>query len=398
MIDIRTARDLSRLRKQVLARQGLLSTQAFGRGLPGTLKAVQHLGYVQIDSISVVERAHHHVLYSRVPGYRPPMLDKLLEQRAIFEFWSHAAAFLPMQDYRFSLPYKHAIRDGQTHWYTHPDRALMADILARVRSDGPLRARDLDTPRRSNASGWWDWKPAKKAVEQLYMQGDLMISQRDGFQKSYDLTERVLPAHISTEAPTDAEFAAHLLEQQLRGFGFATHKSTTYLRRNKPLREAVKRELNERLREGSLQQVRLPGGELILIEAGLLDAPSARASARMQILSPFDNMVIQRERLKALFDFDYQIECYVPAAKRRYGYFSLPLLFAGQFVGRLNCKAHRKRQELEIIDVHLEDHGLDHDSLCAALAEALVSFADFNGCSVLNPATRVTDALKSTRP
>ena len=202
MITIKAKTDLQRLRRLALGARGLLHKRPFGQGLPAARRAIAHLGYVQIDTISVVERAHHHVLQARVPGYQPKMLDQLLHKREVFEYWSHAAAFLPMEDFRYSLPYKHAIKSGQQHWFKSPDQKLMQNLLDRIRVDGPLRSRDLESPRKKGV-GWWDWKPAKKALEQLYMQGDLMVSDREGFQKAYDLTERVLPAEVDASMPNE---------------------------------------------------------------------------------------------------------------------------------------------------------------------------------------------------
>lgn len=169
MIEMNRPQDLLRLRRLALSAQGLVQAQPYGpygRGLAGARNAIGHLGYVQVDTISVVQRAHHHVLNSRVPDFRPAMTNQMLRDGDIFEYWAHAAAFLPMADFRFSLPYKHAIRSGQTHWFRTPDQKLMDELLARIRSHGPLRSRDLDNPTAKRA-GWWDWKPAKKALEQL---------------------------------------------------------------------------------------------------------------------------------------------------------------------------------------------------------------------------------------
>lgn len=379
MIELRHPRDLARLRRLALRAQGLLQTEAFRRGRSGTLEAIDHLGYVQIDTISVVERAHHHVLYCRVPGYQPAMLDQLLREGDIFEYWSHAAAFLPMADFRFSLPYKHAIKSGQVHWFRRRDDKLMQELLARISSDGPLRSRDLESGD-SKRAGWWDWKPAKKALEQLYMQGDLMVSARDGFQKTYDLTERVLPAHVDARMPTLEEFAAHLVDQQLRCHGLVSLKGLTYLRRNAGLRQAVKTLVQERLAQGLLEQVGVSSGEVFLVNAGTLDVRLPRVADRLQILSPFDNSVIQRERLQTLFDYDYQIECYVPAAKRQFGYFCLPLLYRDAFIGRLDCKAHRKTRELEIRSLHIESPTLDERAVTTAFADAVQKFCAFQQC------------------
>ena len=379
---IKTPRQLAALRRLALSSQGLLQSTPFGKGVQGTRQAISHIGYVQVDTISVVERAHHHVLHSRVPGFKPEMTNQLLVQGDVFEYWAHAAAFLPIENYRFSLPYKQAIKGGQTHWYRNPDKKLMRRLLERVRSDGPLRARDLESSGKK-ASGWWDWKPAKKALEQLYMQGDLMVCDRQNFQKTYDLTERVLPTGVNTTAPTVAEFAEHLLDLNLCSHGLVSLRSVTYLRRNPPLRNAVKALAEQRLAAGELEQVFLPNGEQYVFKTGALDARMPRVNNRLRILSPFDNSVIQRERLRALFDFDYQIECYVPEPKRKYGYFCLPLLYRDQFIGRMDCKAHRKTGELEIKAIYLEPHDFDDEAVISALAKAVSEFSVFQQCHTL---------------
>lgn len=383
MIEIKRPQELVRLRRLALAAQGLQQAQPYGRGLAGARKAINHIGYVQIDTISVVERAHHHVFYARVPDFEPSMTNQMLLNGDIFEYWAHAAAFLPIADFRFSLPYKHAIKNGQTHWYRNRDQKLMAELLTRIRSDGPLRSRDIETSAAKRA-GWWDWKPAKKALEQLYMEGDLMVSNREGFQKTYDLTERVLPSHVNAQMPSTEEFAAHIIDQQLRCHGLVSLKGLTYQRRNTELRKAVKTLVNERLAQQIFEQVQIDNGEVFFLPTGALEGPFPKLNNRMQILSPFDNSVIQRERLKALFQFDYQLECYVPAAKRQYGYFCLPLLYRDAFIGRMDCKAHRKTSHLEIKSLHLEQHDFDENTLIAAFVEAITQFCHFQKCNTVS--------------
>jgi len=379
MVEIKHPQELARLRRLALTAQGLLQAQPYGRGLDGARKTIRHIGYVQIDTLSVVERAHNHVLYSRVPGFKPVMTNQMLLDGDVFEYWVHAAAFIPIADFRFSLPYKHAIKSGQIHWYRNPDRKLMAELLAHIRSDGPIKSRDINTKAQKRA-GWWDWKPAKKALEQLYMEGDLMIRSRDSFQKVYDLTERVLPPHINSQMPSMEEFAEHILDQQLRCHGLVSMKGLTYQRRSAELRKAVKALVNERLAQGTLEQVQLPTGEVFILEAGALERGLPPVKNRVLILSPFDNCVIQRERLTSLFQYDYQIECYVPAAKRQYGYFSLPLLYRDEFVGRMDCKADRKTSHLEIKSLYLEKPCVDQDLLIAALIDAITQFCHFQKC------------------
>lgn len=379
MIEIKRPQTLARLRRLALSAQGLLQARPYGRGLSGARKAINHIGYVQVDTISVVERAHHHVFYARVPHFKPDMTNQMLLNGDIFEYWTHAAALLPIADFRFSLPYKHAIKNGRTHWYKNPDKKLMGELLARVRSDGPIRSRDIEA-NTAKGDGWWDWKPAKKALEQLYMEGDLMVCDREGFQKTYDLTERVLPSHVNVQMPSMEEFAEHLVDQQLRCHGLASLKGLTYQRRNTELRKAVKALIDDRLAQRTLEQVRLSRGEVFLLEAGALERPLPRLNNRLSILSPFDNSVIQRDRLKTLFQYDYQLECYVPAAKRQYGYFCLPLLYRDEFIGRMDCKAHRKASHLEVKALHLEQHDFDEDAAIAAFARAIKRFCQFQQC------------------
>jgi uncharacterized protein YcaQ len=232
------------------------------------------------------------------------------------------------------------------------------------------------------------------------MEGELMISDREGFQKTYDLTERVLPFNVDTTLPDIEEFAAHLLDQQLRSHAFVSMKGLTYLRRNAGLRSAVKALVDDRLAQRELEQVRLAGGEIFLCAAGTLEGPVPRVTNRMAILSPFDNSVIQRERLNALFQFPYQLECYVPEAKRRFGYFCLPLLYRDEFVGRMDGKAHRKTGQFEIKQLHFEHYQCHEDELVGAFADALKDFMQFQNCrsvslGQLSP-VHLTQRLRST--
>ena len=212
----------AKLRRIALNQQGLLKADSFGRGKAATLRAIEHLGYVQIDTISVVERAHHHVLWSRVSNYQPKFLDQLVKERKVFEYWFHAASWLPMRDYRFALPRMNR-QNGERGWFENCDKKLVAHILQRVREEGPLRARDFEDTRKGKKQ-WWDWKPAKQALEQLFMQGELMVSARQGFQKVYDLPQRVLPDWVDTRLPTLDEYAGYLINTTLRAHGFATQK------------------------------------------------------------------------------------------------------------------------------------------------------------------------------
>jgi len=367
---------INKLRRINLDRQGLLKVNPFGRGKNATLRAIEQLGYVQIDTISVVARAHHHVLWSRIANYRPAFLDHLVRERKLFEYWSHAAAWLPMSDYRFALP-RMRKQNGERDWFADCDQKLKREILKRIEIEGPIRARDFADPQH-RSGGWWEWKPAKRVLEQLFMQGELMVSAREGFQKIYDLPERVLPEWVDTSPPDTSEFAAHLVDTSLRAHGFATLVSMTYLRKGQALRAAVRRQLETRVESEELTCIDPGNGTQVYIDPELLDSRAPHSNRQLRILSPFDNVIIQRQRGREVFDFDYQIECYLPGPKREYGYFCLPLLYRDRFVGRIDCKAHRASRRLEIKTLHIENRVDDAFPEC--FDQALSSFAAFNGC------------------
>ena len=375
-------KDLDRLRRIALDSQGLIGSAPFGKGATGAIKAIEHLSYIQLDSISVIERAHNHTWRSRVPDFTPNQSNKLLEGGQVFEYWAHAAAYLPINEYRYYLADKSAVKDGTLRKGYTRDRKLMAQVLKRIADEGPLASKDLED-RRTKSNGWWDWKPAKRAVEALYFEGELMISSRAGFQKTYDLAERVLPKGIDHTPPTVEERARHMLDQQLACHGLVSTAGATYGRRDAALRQAMKGELSQRLEAGHLASITLPNDSVYHVAPERLEQPMPRLDNRLKILSPFDNAVIQRKRLTDLFAFDYQLECYVPAPKRRYGYLALPLLYKGNFVGRMDCKAHRADKVLEIKGLFFE-FGHDTPEVRAALDRALPEFAGFQGCEEIS--------------
>ncbi|WP_220348681.1 winged helix-turn-helix domain-containing protein [Alkalilimnicola ehrlichii] len=349
----------SQLRRLALFKQGLASRQQFGAGLSGTRRAIEHLGYVQIDTLSVVERAHHHTLWNRVPGYDPAYLNRLIGEQQIFEYWYHAASYLPVRDYRYALPNMASIRNGENRYYTNVDKRLMKEILARVSAEGPLRVRDLDTGKKGKGN-WWNWGPGRRALDKLFMQGDLMVCGRNGMEKAYDLTERCLPEGIDLSVPTVSEYAAYLFDTTLRAHGVFTWKQLLHLKTGKPLRDAMREVLNERIEAGAVRVLGDARAPTAYVDIKALEqAPTIDGA--LKVLSPFDNAVIHRDRLSSLFEFDYRIECYVAASKRVFGYFCLPILYGDKFVARIDCKAHRADQRFEVLSLHLEDGPLDRD-------------------------------------
>jgi uncharacterized protein len=379
---------LTEARKITLYCQGLSSGSAFDRGSAGALAALERLGYVQIDTISVVARAHHHVLWSRVRDFSPEALEQLVRQGQAFEYWSHAASYLPMRDFRFSLPRKRLYASGKLHWFkpSADYERCRRLVLNRIRAEGPLTSRDFLPPGgRKGGGGWFERTPAKQALEQLFMEGRLMVAGRDGFQKRYELTERVLPDWVDRSFPSLREQVRHLIASGLKAHGFLRPDEIAYLR-SRPVRAAVDAESEKMLRAGELLSLRVEGVERPYLASGpafssLRDSALAARPAR-HILSPFDNLVIRRKRLQELFGFDYLIECYVPEAKRIYGYYCLPLLDGSKFAGRLDAKAWRDRGLLEVRSLH--PHGKDTiKRVRGRFRRELEALARFQGCSGL---------------
>ena len=363
----------------MLLSQRLPPAKQTGSAIAATLSAIEHLGYIQIDTISAIQRAHHHTLWNRNPRYKTSQLDQLIADKQVFEYWSHAAAYLPMGDYRYSSPRKQAIANGeQNHWYER-DEQLMKSVLKRIAAEGPLMAKDFKLTGKK--TGEWRSKPAKRALEYLFMHGELMVPYRVKFHKVYDLTERVLPEDTDTTLPDPEEYARFLITRYLQANGLGQSAEITYLLKNtKPLVSAT---LQEMASNGELLEINAGSNSYYALPASLELLRKPLARSKLKILSPFDNLLIQRKRMQMLFGFDYQLECYVPEAKRQYGYFSLPVLWDGKLVARMDCKAERKKSLLHIHHLALEPWLVKTDDFFLALHKELASFLQFNSCSHL---------------
>ena len=350
------------------------------------LEAIRRMGVLQIDSISVVARSPYLVLWSRLGFYEPRWLDELLAEVALFEYWSHAACFLPIEDYGL---YRRFMLDGNEKsraWFSaHPEE--IQRVMARIREKGAVRSAEFERTD-GKASGWWEWKPEKRALEHLFAAGELMISRRDpNFHRLYDLRERVLehalPGWEDALAPTDEEVRRAFALKAVRSLGVAVARWVPDYFRT-PKRGAA--DLLEGLAdEGELLRARIKGfDEPAYVHpdnAGLAETVLSGGSkpSRTTLLSPFDHVVWDRERALELFGFEYKIEVYTPAAKRRYGYYSLPILHSGALVGRLDAKAHRKQGTFEVKAIHLEPDAPVDDGLVAGLAGALRDCAGWHG-------------------
>lgn len=382
---------IKQAQKLVLLSQRIPPRSQAGSAIEATLSAIEHLGYVQIDTISAVQRAHHHTLWNRNPRYIPSHLDQLVTEKHVFEYWSHAAAYMPMCNYRYTLPRKNAIAQGElSHWYKRDER-LMKEVLRRIEVEGPLMAKDF--VHAEKAPGEWKAKPAKQALETLYMQGDLMVAGRVNFHKVYDLTERVIPASIDSTVPEPVEYARFIIIRYLQANGLGQVSEIAYLLKNtKPL---ITKTLREMVSSEELLQLNVGGGIYYALSSTLelLDRPLARN--KLKILSPFDNLLIQRKRMTALFNFDYLLECYLPESKRQYGYFTLPILWDGELVARMDCKVDRKQSILHINHLALEPKLTKFEAFSLALSKELNQFLRFNNCRMFKLHKTTPATIKS---
>lgn len=371
--------------RMCLDSQMLFEAPRLPKGREGIAQVIEKLGYIQIDTISVVQRAHHHTLWTRLLDYDPEMLHELQAQdRRVFEYWAHAASYLPMKDYRYYLPRMSSFSDPKDKWARNRLEKcghMMDSVLKRIREEGPLGSKDFKSNPRAKPEKWWDWKPAKVALELLFWRGDLMVTERRNFHRIYDLTERVLPDNIDTSMPEDDELGRFLVYRALSSYGIATRKDIVN-HIHAAAKETVLNAVQELADEGEIVPVGVHGdyGYFILsstLQKSTISSPNPR---KVFLISPFDNLIIQRDRTRRLFGFDYVLECYMPKEKRKDGYFVLPVLWGSRFVGRMDPKADRKLKKMILRNLNFEPDFDEFEEFLPPFAQILVDFAFFNGC------------------
>ncbi|MCP4567405.1 MAG: winged helix-turn-helix domain-containing protein [FCB group bacterium] len=374
-------------RRMFLHAQGLDGRTKFAGGAEGAYQVIYKLGYVQLDTIAVIQRAHHHTIWTRFPKYKPEMLDRLMTaDHRVFEFWSHAASYLPLEEYRYYLPRMKAFREGKVSWakYVQSKFGHLAEpVLQEVKDKGPVTSRDIEIPKKTKKGQWWNWNPIRYALEILFWRGDVMVCQRRNFQRVYDLTERVLPENVDTRMPDKNELGRFLVRRALSAYGTATQNEIhdhIYGADRKTLATAIA----DLVDAGEVVGIDVPGSNgkdsYTLTDTLEKTAKLRKNKPRLHLLSPFDNLITQRERTKRLFNFEYTLECYKPALKREYGYFVLPILWGDELIGRLDSKADRKKKQLLVRCLYLEPGFIADDTFLIALAGKLNKFAEFNDC------------------
>jgi hypothetical protein len=338
----------SQARRIWLRAQRLDVLAPFGDGPEATRAAIEHLGYVQIDTINVIERSHHHVLHSRIPGYQRAHLRQAQSvDKSVFEYWTHALSYVPTRDIRFFIGEMRQHRTSPGRWFTTVKKQDLRKVLARIRKHGAISIRDIDDDvlvEKDHA--WASRKPSKRALQLAFFSGTITVSERIGMLKTYELMDRHFGWDKRPAAASERQVAEYLLERGLRAQGIVSLDSLCHL--DAPRKQAVRRVIQAKLRRHELVPVAIGGAgkteHWVAPEA--LDGGGAPAEPVVHILSPFDPLIIQRKRLQLFFGYEHRFEAYVPKAKRVFGYFALPVLVDDAIVAAIDLKTDRENRKL----------------------------------------------------
>ncbi|HLT76645.1 MAG TPA: crosslink repair DNA glycosylase YcaQ family protein [Ferrovibrio sp.] len=339
--------NLAQARRLWLRAQRLDEPTPFGSGPEATRAAVEHLGYVQIDTINVIERCHHHILFTRIPDYRRAHLHQAQDvDKTVFEYWTHALSYVPVRDFRFFVRAMKQDWDSRG-WFASVQPKDMRKVLRLIREGGPLTIRDIDDDElREKDHPWASRKPSKRALQLAFFKGILTVSARSGMVKTYDLTTRHFGWERLPKAASEREVAEYVLDRALRAQGLVSLDSICHLDAGR--KPAVRAVIERRVRRGELVPVALEGAgkQAHWARPEALEEVLPPLSGGVHILSPFDPLVIQRRRLQLFFGYEHRFEAYLPKEKRVFGYFGLPVLLGDGIVAVLDLKTDREKGRL----------------------------------------------------
>ncbi|MGQ5521637.1 winged helix-turn-helix domain-containing protein [Chitinimonas sp. PSY-7] len=404
---------ISAARQLHLAAQGLLQYQRRKANKADVLATIQRMALLQIDTISVVNRSPYFVLFSRLGAFDSTWLEQLLAEGKIYEYWAHEACFIPTEDYGLL---RHRMLDPANMGWKFSDHWLaqhateIASIKNHIQANGPVRSADFER-KGGKGNGWWDWKPEKRHLEVLFTVGQLMVTERRSFQRVYDLADNVLAKHYQNgwddtrDLPSPEDAQIEMVRRSCQALGVVKAGWVAdYYRLMRGKYEAMLYQLAD---AGELIPVRIENWRQdAFVHKDLIPLLDKAANGKLQsgittLLSPFDPVVWDRKRASELFDFDYRIECYTPAPKRKFGYFVLPILSRGKLVGRLDAKAHRQQGVFEVKSLFLEPGMRVSQRLISDLQTALQRCADWHGTPeihVLNAPRDLAGVLSSLPP
>ena len=321
----------------------------FGAGSAAVKAAVEHLGYVQIDTINVIERAHHHILFSRIPDYRRADLEAAQSaDKSVFEYWTHALAYIPVRDLPFYLDEMKQHLSEPLRWYADADPGALKKMLRQIRKDGAISIRDVDNDELVEKDHpWGSRKPSKRVLQYGFYSGELTISERKGMLKTYELMDRHFGWPPRPRAATERQIDLHLLDRALTAQGLISGPSVMHPRLR--FTPALQKLIDARVRTKKLVPVTVGDNATVhYVAPEALEASAPEGQPLVHILSPFDPLVIQRRRPKLFFGYDHVFEAYVKKEKRQFGYFTLPVLVGDEIVAAMDLKTDRAAGRLLI--------------------------------------------------
>ncbi len=338
----------AKARRIWLRAQRLDTPDPFGAGPQAVAAAVEHLGYVQIDTINVIERCHHHILYSRIPNYRRADLRQAQSlDKSVFEYWTHALSYVPAKDFRYFMPLMKLHKREGHRWYASVKPEDTRKVMRLIRRDGALTIRDIeDDVLTEKEHLWQSRKPSKRALQLAFYTGAVTVSERTGMLKTYELMTRHFGWDRPPKPASSTETMTYLLDRALRSQGLVSLDSICHL--DAPSKAAVRRVINARVRRGELVQVALEGAgkQEHWADPAVLEPAGEGDAGLVHILSPFDPLIIQRKRTELFFDYGHRFEAYLPKEKRLFGYFALPVLVGEDIVAAIDLKTDRKNKKL----------------------------------------------------
>lgn len=396
------------------AQQFILHTQGLTTDFSSLslLDIIKRIHNLQIDTISVVARSQDLTLYNRKSNYQERQIWKLLEEKKLFEYWSHGICFLPIEEFPFYAWKMEFNKKNPSSWWGKwqtENQDVIKEVYNYVKKNGPTCSADFKREEGKKGEGWWDWKKEKRALEVLFDHGKLLVAYRKNFQKYYDIKERVLPAGINTEPLAKDELADYLMQTVFSSLGIVSYEELRhyigmavcrYLWKNN--RKSIMNYLQNEVEEDKLIEVNV---ENLDTKHFILKENESELSklnynfdqnTPVKFLTPFDNAFRDRDLPLRLWDFDYKIECYTPAAQRIFGYFTLPILEGHSFIGRTDLKAHRKDGILEMKSIHFEDWFKPTMESNKRLTDGLGKFADFHNCSKIKLENSIPNNIRKS--
>ncbi len=378
---------------------GLLNSPTNHAEKQDVINSIQQMGLLQIDTINVVNRAPYFVLWSRLGNYNNLWLDETHAEGHLFEYWAHAACFIPIEEYPYfrskMIPYDNGWRLSNQWYQEHQD--VIQLVLETIEQNGPTCSADFKQPK-SQPGGWWNWKEEKIALENLWHRGDLMVTYRKNFQRYYDFPKRVLPDYDESQTPSLEAAKKYWVEKTVKILGATLRRWVAdYFRL---LKNDTYQILDELINKNIILEYPSPDfEENILVHKDNLNLVKQAVNDEFKathntLLNPFDPMIWDRERTSTLFNFDYSIECYLPTEKRKYGYFTLPILYQGNLIGRLDAKAHRKEKIFEIRQLHFEDQFKPDNNFEDDFSRMIQNCADWHQCPLVEYSSIIQPPFK----